>query len=205
MPRSGRCWIRSWRSSRPKDLWIADRNFCTTGLPLRDRRPRRLLRDPPARLDAALGVRREAAGLRPDRDRHGVRADDPGHERRGRGPLPAADHGGPGQADPGRRDRAPPPDQPAGRGRRRPGDRRSVPPALDGRDRLPGIGGDAQRRDQHAGLSQGGAVRLLRGVGVVQRAEHGQGGAAVGARRGGGGGGGLGLLPGRRDPGRTGG
>ena len=28
--RNGRCWTRSWRSSRREDLWIADRNFCTT-------------------------------------------------------------------------------------------------------------------------------------------------------------------------------
>ena len=49
---------------------------------------------------------------------------------------------------------------------------------LDHRDGLRGIGGDARGGDRHAGLSQGGAVRLLRGLGVVQRDEHGQGGAA---------------------------
>ena len=41
-------------------------------LPLRDRAAGRLLRDPTARLDAPLGVRRQAAGLRPDRDRQGL-------------------------------------------------------------------------------------------------------------------------------------
>ena len=44
-----------------------------------------------------------------------------------------------------------------GQGRPGQGDRRVVPPAVDDRDRLRRIGGDAQRRDQHAGLSQGGA------------------------------------------------
>ena len=39
--------------------------------------PRGVLRHPPARLDAALGVRGQAAGVRPDRDRQGVRADGP--------------------------------------------------------------------------------------------------------------------------------
>ena len=61
-----------------------------------------------------VGKRR---AVRPDRDRQGLRADDPGHQRRGRGPVPAADHGGPGQADPGRGHRDPPADQPAGQGR----------------------------------------------------------------------------------------
>ena len=45
-------------------------------------------------------------------------------------------------------------------------------------DRLPGNGGEPQRRDQHAGLSQGGVVRVQPGVGVVQPDECGQGSAA---------------------------
>ena len=85
-------------------------------------------------------------------------------------------------------------------GRPRQGHRRVVPAALDDRDRVPRIGGDAPQRDQHAGISQGGPVRLLRGVGRVQRVEHGQGGVACGAWRRKGGRGRLGLLCGRRDP-----
>ena len=60
-------------------------------LPLRDRRPQGVLRDPATCLDVALDVRGEAAGLRPDRHGQGLRANDPGHERRGRGPDPPAD------------------------------------------------------------------------------------------------------------------
>ena len=30
MPRSDRCWTRSWSLVRARDLWIDDRNFCTT-------------------------------------------------------------------------------------------------------------------------------------------------------------------------------
>ena len=78
------------------------------------------------------------------------------------------------------------------------GDRRVVPQAVDDRDGLRRTGGDAPRRGRDAGLSQGGVVRLLRGVGVVQRPERGQGGVAVGARGEGGHRGGVGLLPGRR-------
>ena len=85
-----------------KDLWIADRNFCTTDFLFGIARRDGFFVDPTARLDAALGVRREAAGVRPDRDRQGLRADDPGHQRRGRDPHPAAGHGGPGPADAGR-------------------------------------------------------------------------------------------------------
>ena len=48
-----------------------------------------------------------------------------------------------------------------------PGDRGVVPEALDDRDGLRGIGRDAQWRGQHAGLPQGGIVRLLRGAGGV--------------------------------------
>ena len=51
-------------------------------------------------------------------------------------------------------------------------DRRSVPEAVEDRDGLRRIGGDARGRGEHLGLPQGGAVRLLRGLGVVQRAEH---------------------------------
>ena len=86
-------------------------------LPLRDRRAGRFLRDPTTRLDAPLGVRRQAAGLRPDRHGQGLRADDPGHQRRGRDPHPAADHRAPGPADAGRGDRTPHPDERAGQGR----------------------------------------------------------------------------------------
>ena len=55
--------------------------------------------------------------------------------------------------------------------------------ALDHRDRVPRIGGDARWRDQHAGLPQGGVVRFLRGVGVVQPDECDQSGVAQSPRR----------------------
>src|SRR5512135_2859064 len=74
------------------------------------------------------------------------------------------------------------------------------PPSLDHRDSVPRIGGNAPRRGQHLGISQGGALRLLRGSGVVQRAEHNQGGVAFCAWRGRGRRAGLWLLRGRRDP-----
>ena len=126
---------------RPGELWIADRNFCTTGFLFGIARRggsfviRQHAGDPPHRVGRASGGR--AAGSRPGRS----------SSRRcgsatatARTMIGAADHGGAGQADPGRRDRDPHPDQPARRGRRRPGDRRAVPHALDGGDRLRRIG-----------------------------------------------------------------
>src|SRR4051812_485822 len=68
---------------------------------------------------------------------------------------------------------------------------------MDAGDRLPGAGSIAQWRDQHPGLSQGGLVRLQHSVGLVQRAEHGESGPALGPRRGGNRHRGVGLRPGR--------
>ena len=54
-----------------QDLWIADRNFCTTELPLRDRRSRRLLRrsasTPRRCTGSSSGSGGRAAGSRPAR------------------------------------------------------------------------------------------------------------------------------------------
>ena len=61
---------------RSGEVWIADRNFCTTGLPLRHRPAGRFLRDPPARGHPPHRVGRGAAALRSGRDRGGVRAGD---------------------------------------------------------------------------------------------------------------------------------
>ena len=61
-----------------KDLWVADRNFCTTDFLFGIVRGGGSFADPTTCRDAALGVRRQAAGLRPDRDGPGLRADDPG-------------------------------------------------------------------------------------------------------------------------------
>jgi len=69
--------------------------------------------------------------------------------------------------------------------------------ALDDRDGLRRVGGDAGGGGGHAGLSQGGVAGVLRGLGLVQHPEHGQGGVAFGPRRCPSDGGGLGLLRGR--------
>ena len=62
MPRSGRCWIRSFRPSRRGTCGSRTATSATTRLSLRDRPPRRFLRHPSARLDAALHARRQAEG-----------------------------------------------------------------------------------------------------------------------------------------------
>ena len=135
----------------PRELWIEDRNFCTTDFLFGIAGACGVLRRPPACLDACTGNSwgsgGRAAGSTPARcSEQTIRA----HQRRGRDPHPAADHGGPGPADAGRGHGDPPADQRPGPGRSRPGDRRSVPAALDDRDRLRRIGGDARRRGQHA-------------------------------------------------------
>ena len=67
----------------PGDLWIADRNFCTTAFLFGIASARGLLRDPPARLDADLGGRRQAASPsgRCETGR-GLRANRPTDQRR---------------------------------------------------------------------------------------------------------------------------
>ena len=69
-------------SSAPKDLWIEDRNFCTTNF-LFGIAPREaffVIRQHASTLHWEFAGKRRA--VRPDRDRQGVRADDPGHQRR---------------------------------------------------------------------------------------------------------------------------
>ena len=52
------------------------------------------------RFRAAMRARGQAEGAWADRNRRGLRADPPGDQRRGRGPVPATRHPGSGQADP---------------------------------------------------------------------------------------------------------
>ena len=106
----------------------------------RDRGAAGVHRHATTRLDAAIEVRRQATAPRPDRDRGGLRADDPCQRRLGRDPRPASDHGGAGPADAGRGSGDPSADQPAATGRPGRGDRRVAPEALDDRDGLRGIG-----------------------------------------------------------------
>ena len=115
-------------------------------LPLRDRPPPGVLRDPPARRrpcpgsSSASGGR--AAGSRPGRSssrRSGCEHED------GEVLVLRRITVRPGPADPGRRHRDPHPDQPAGRGRPGQDDRRVVPQAVDDRDGLRRTGGDAVR------------------------------------------------------------
>ena len=72
MPRSDRCSNRYLAIVAAQDLFIADRNFCTTDFLFGIAGRGRFLRDPTTRLDTPLGVRRQAAGVRPDRDRQGL-------------------------------------------------------------------------------------------------------------------------------------
>ena len=162
-------------------------------LPLRDRSARRLLRDPTTCLDAPLGVRRQAAGLRPDRYRQGVRADDPSRERHGRDPDPVAGHGAPGPADAGRGDRTPPADQHAGQGRTRQGDRRLVPPALDDRNAFQELEATLNGEVNTLGYPKSALFAFCAALVSYDVLSTGQGGIAVGAWREEGGRGGLGL------------
>ena len=59
---------------------------------------------------------------------------------------------------------------------------RDVPPAVDPGERLPEPDRGVELRDRHAGLPEGGVVRVLHGVGGVQRPGGDPCGVAVGAR-----------------------
>ena len=85
---------------RSGEVWIADRNFCTTGFlfGIARRGGYFVIRQHRATLARLVGVAAVAAVG--DRDRHGVRAGGPPLGRRRRGHAGAAYHGGVGQADP---------------------------------------------------------------------------------------------------------
>ena len=99
---------------REDDLWIADRNFCTTNFLFGIAGGGRAVRDPPARLDADVGratgpIRRTGRYATGELFEQTLRLDRP--RRSGRcwcgGSRSTLD-----TADPRRRDRDPPPDQP---------------------------------------------------------------------------------------------
>src|SRR3954447_20349701 len=69
------------------------------------------------------------------------------------------------------------PDQPAGQGEGREGGL-VVPQEVENRGHLSRIDGGVELRTEHAGLSEGSAVRVLYGRGGVQRAGGAEGGAA---------------------------
>ena len=150
-----------------RDLWIADRNFCTTDFlfGIARRGGSFLIRQHASTLHWEFVGKRRARGRIETGEvfEQTIRATDDAGEililRRITVVLDVPTRDGDSET--------PPADRRAEKGRRRPGDRRFVPPALDDRDRLPGIGGDAPWRGQHPGLSQGGLVRLLRGAGGV--------------------------------------
>ena len=125
-------------------------------LPLRDRRAGRFLRDPPARLDADLGGSSASggprAGARPGRS-SSRRCGSTDGRRRGRSCCGGSRWSWTSRPATATREIHILTNLPRGGGRRDRG-RRRVPQALDAGDRLPGDGGDAQRRDRHAGLPE---------------------------------------------------
>ena len=182
---------------RPRDLWIEDRNFCTTGFVfgVARRRASFVVRQHAGNLPWQFVGKRRSCG-RIETGKVFEQTIRVAHEdgevlflRRITVVLDRPTRDGdteihiltnlPGPGRPGQ------------------DHRRVVPQAVDDRDGLRRTGGDAERRGRDAGLSQGGVVRLLRGVGVVQHPERGQGGVAVGAWGEGRHRGGVGLLPGR--------
>ena len=183
---------------RAKDVWIDDRNFCTTSFlfGIARREAFFVVRQHAATLHWEFTGKKRACG----RIETGkvfeqtVRLSNPDTGEI----LFAANYGGPRQAHSRRRRRNSHPDEPPEKGGQGEDGRRFVPQALDHRDRVPGIGGDAGWRDQHAGLPQGSIVRFLRGVGVVQPDERDQGGVVRRPRRADRRREGVGVLPGQR-------
>ena len=184
----------------PGDLWIADRNFCTTRLlfGILAGGGSFLIRQHKSTLhwEEADGVGRG----RPGRHRFGQRADDPGHRARAAGGVVelrrirlALDNPTRGKD----KELFLVTDVPADRGTAAAAGR-GLPPPLGAGERVPDADRGLALRDRHAGLSEGGVVRLLRGVGGLQRAGGGPGGVAVGARGRGGGDQGVEPPHGRR-------
>ena len=65
MPRSGRCWVRSWRLVRRRDLWIDGPQLLHDRFPLRDRRSRWLpssSASTPRRCTGSSSGKRKACG-----------------------------------------------------------------------------------------------------------------------------------------------
>ena len=106
---------------QPGDLWIDDRNFCTTGFTFRHRSPAGVLPGPPARCDPPLGTGGQAEIAAGGSRRAGCMSRRcvctiPKRARRWCPPH----YRGIGQAHAGRRNGDSPADEPAGEGRRCP-------------------------------------------------------------------------------------
>ncbi len=134
-----------------RDVWVADRNFCTTGFlfGIAGRKGFFVIR----RHAATLSWERESEWVPAGRTDTGTldRADDlaDGTGRGGAGgPAGAADVGPP---DPGRGRGDRGADQPAGRGGDRIGGGRAVPGSVVGRGAVPAADDGAQVRGEHAG------------------------------------------------------
>ena len=184
MHKNGRCWARYLEIVRAKDVWIDDRNFCTTGFlfGIARREAFFVVRQHAATLHWEFTGKKRACG----RIETGkvfeqtVRLTNPDtgeilFARRITVVLDKPTRDGDGEIHiltnlPKKAARA---KTVADLYRKR----------LHDRDRVPRIGGDARWRDQHAGLPQGGVVRFLRGVEVVQPDECDQSGVAHSPRR----------------------
>ena len=146
------------------DLWIADRNFCTTGFLFGI-----------AGRDAAFLIRQHAQTLHYELlgDRRKIGRCPTGMiyeqkmrlmDEKGKFLGGASRHHRTEEADPRRRNRNPSVDEPACEGGQRPQRRRPLSPSLDGGKSVSRVGPGVARRDQDLGLSRGGVVEFLRGA-----------------------------------------
>ena len=148
-----------------RDVWVADRNFCTTGFLFGIAKRSGFVRHPPARRDPELGAGIGVGIGRSDRHGDTDRADDlaDGTGRDGVGGSAGAVDVGPPDPRRGRSDRGS--DQPASRGGDGIGGGRTVPWSVVGRGSVFAADDGAEVRGEHAGLSASSVVRVLRGVG----------------------------------------
>ena len=156
------------------ELWIADRNFCTTGFVygIATRRAAFVIRQHARTLHYTPAGR--AAQARPLPDGHDLRAANGagGYQRNADGRSP--DHDLPEDTDPRWRDGNPSLDESPRPGRQRLQRCGSLSSPLDGGKGVQRTGPGPQRRNQDAGLSRGGAVEFLRGASGLQRDQRGE-------------------------------
>ena len=170
-----------WPLVHKRDLWIADRNFCTTKFLSGVAARCGVFRRSAACFDAALGTGRPPPQGGQDGQRGVVRTQAVAARRRRKRILRTSNHVGVDDADARRRNGDSRLEQPAvedSGGE----DRGAVPRALEDRASVSKDDAVAAMRDRHAGVSEGGGVWVLRGAGGQQRLGRDQSGIASDAQ-----------------------